>query len=283
MSVTAISTVSEMARWEPNAQDRLQVAAMELFQERGYDGTTVAEIAARAGLTERTFFRYFTDKREVLFSRAKELEAALVAFIAAAPPKLSPFEAVVAGLESLGPGFESRRVHSRQRQRLLAEHAELHERELNKLASLAAATAECLQTRGIAKATAQLIGETSMALFRSAFEQWVEDAEQRDLGHHLRVALADLRAATAAPPHRTERESGPASERESGPAPARTSERATARSARLVGGRDSARAAALESALEIERDTPRESGRETPAALPLANVGPKRKPRARKA
>lgn len=172
---------------------------MELFGERGYDRTTVQEIAERAGLTERTFFRYFADKREVLFSRAKELEAAIVTAISAAPPETTPLEAVLMGLEAIGPGFEARRATSRQRQMLIVQHAELHERELIKLATLAKAIAECLQFRGVSKTAAGLIAETGIAVFKSAFEQWVEDTADRDLVYHLRAALEQLRLVTVSP------------------------------------------------------------------------------------
>src|SRR5271155_5620790 len=98
-----------MARWEPDARGRLEKAAMELFQERGYDRTTVEEIAARAGLTERTFFRYFADKREVLFSGSKELEKGIVDRIESAPQKASPFHAVAAAFEAAGAELQDRR------------------------------------------------------------------------------------------------------------------------------------------------------------------------------
>src|ERR1700733_15400096 len=131
-----------VGRWEPNARGRLEQAAMELFQTRGYDRTTVEEIAARAGLTERTFFRYFADKREVLFGGAKDLERLIVGAIASGPRTAAPFEAVLAALEATAPFFESRRGYARKRRSLMAAHAELRERELIKLASLAAAIAD---------------------------------------------------------------------------------------------------------------------------------------------
>jgi hypothetical protein len=68
MSVAVINWDRDMTRWEPNARGRLEQAALALYGERGFENTTVAEIAARAGLTERTFFRHFADKREVLFA-----------------------------------------------------------------------------------------------------------------------------------------------------------------------------------------------------------------------
>src|SRR5476651_1917711 len=98
MSVAAIrsGTISAMGRWEPNARGRLEQAAMELFQELGYARTTVEGIAARAGLTERTFFRYFTDKREVLFSGSADLERSIVEGIGGAPKTMAPLDVVAA-------------------------------------------------------------------------------------------------------------------------------------------------------------------------------------------
>ncbi|MFY2556980.1 TetR/AcrR family transcriptional regulator [Corallococcus terminator] len=208
-----------MGRWEPNALERLQDAAMSLFQERGYDRTTVEEIAARAGLTERTFFRYFSDKREVLFSRSKELEALLVNTIADAPKAMAPLDAVAAALEATSPGFEERRAHACKRQPLIVAHAELRERELIKLASLASAMSESLRGRGVEKTVANLVAEAGIAIFKSAFERWIEDTTKHELAHHVRVALAELRlitagastASSAPPPTQAPRRSRPAS------------------------------------------------------------------------
>src|ERR1041384_5156625 len=134
-----------MARWEPDARGRLEQAALELFQERGYGRTTVEDIATRAGVTERTFFRYFTDKREVLFSGSAELEARMREAIGAAPASVPPLAAVTAALDALGPWFESRRSHARKRRTVIAAHAELRERELIKLSTLATAIAAILR------------------------------------------------------------------------------------------------------------------------------------------
>lgn len=115
----AIAYTRRMARWEPNARERLQAAAFELFEERGYDGTTVGDIAARADLTDRTFFRYFADKREVLFSGSEELEKLIAAAIASAPKTMSPLDVVVAALAASSPAFEARRAIARTRQALI--------------------------------------------------------------------------------------------------------------------------------------------------------------------
>ena len=186
-----------MGRWEPNARARLEQAAMELFQELGYARTTVEGIAARAGLTERTFFRYFADKREVLFSGSAHLEKFIVETIERAPKTMAPLDAVAAALEATAPMFEERRGHARKRRTVIAAHAELRERELIKLASLAVAAAASLRTRGVSAPTAALAAEAGIAVFRNAFERWVDDKQQRSLSVHIHAALKELRAVTA--------------------------------------------------------------------------------------
>lgn len=186
-----------MARWEPNARERLRDAAIELFEERGYDRTTVGDIAARADLTERTFFRYFTDKREVLFSGSEDLEKLIVAGVASAPKTMAPLDVVVTALAALSPLFEARRPMARQRQALILAHAELRERELIKSTKLAAALVASLRERGVPQATAALLAQTGTMLFHNAFERWIEDTKKRDLAQHLQDALAELRQLAA--------------------------------------------------------------------------------------
>lgn len=186
-----------MARWEPNARERLQAAAMELFEERGYDRTTVGDIAARADLTERTFFRYFTDKREVLFAGTEEFEALIVSAAASAPETTSPLDVVVAAIASSSPFFEARRASARKRQVLIAAHPELRERELIKSTRLAAAMVAGLRARGVPESSATLLARTGMTIFQSAHERWIEDTKKRDLAHHMHAALAELRRLTA--------------------------------------------------------------------------------------
>jgi AcrR family transcriptional regulator len=186
-----------VSRWEPNARERLEQAAMELYRQRGFDETTVAEIAARAGLTERTFFRYFADKREVLFSGSGALQAFLAQGVASAPDGAAPIDAVVAALEATSAAFEERRDFARQRQALIAAHPELQERELIKLASLAATIAEALRRRGVTDPAASLASEAGIAVFRLAFESWVHDRKRRALSLHVRQSLRSLKAVTA--------------------------------------------------------------------------------------
>ena len=199
-----------MGRWQPDAQGRLEQAALELFEERGCARTTVEDIAARAGLTERTFFRYFTDKREVLFSGAGALEALMVEAIGAAPMSAAPLSAVMAAFEALGPWIESRRGHARKRRTVIAGHGELRERELIKLSTLATAIAAMLRKRGLAAPAAALVAETGIAIFKNAFERWADDRREQDFAVHVRAVVAALQAATAgiAPPSPSSRGGG---------------------------------------------------------------------------
>ena len=181
-----------MARWEDNAVGRLQDAATELYRKPGYDKVTVAEIAARADLTRRTFFRYFSDKREVLFFGAEKLEAFLAEAVLAATPGTPALDAVASALAAVtrradaDPTFGD---FARQRHALIRTYAELHERELGKLASLASAAAVALRQRGVPEPAASLAAEAGIAAFKVGFERWVDDPKQRKLGHHLREAM----------------------------------------------------------------------------------------------
>jgi AcrR family transcriptional regulator len=210
-----------MSRWEPNARGRLEQAAMELYRERGFDQTTVEEIAARAGLTERTFFRYFADKREVLFWGSASLQEFLVERLASAPDLTTPIDAVAGAFEALAESFEERRDFARQRHALIATHAELQERELIKLASLASAIAAALLRRGLADPAATLTAETGVAIFKIAFEHWVNDAKRRDLAHHVRQSLDALKAVAAGRVIRGARPSSRTTRAPSRPKPAR--------------------------------------------------------------
>ncbi|HWK29196.1 MAG TPA: helix-turn-helix domain-containing protein [Solirubrobacter sp.] len=188
-----------MGRWEPNARGRLAEAAMALYGERGFEQTTVAEIAERAGLTERTFFRHFADKREVLFSGSEELRSALVDAVESAPASAAPLAAVVAALAQVGDTFfAGRRDHSRRRQAIIDANAELRERELIKLATLASALAGALRRRGVPGPVASLAAETGIAVFKVAFERWVAAASEGSLAGLVRET-ADQLSAVAAP------------------------------------------------------------------------------------
>jgi AcrR family transcriptional regulator len=186
-----------MARWEPNAPGRLEQAALELYGERGFEQTTVAEIAERAGLTERTFFRHYADKREVLFAGGTLLQDALVSAVQEAPAGASPIDAVANGLDAIAHGFEPRREFARRRHAIIVASPELRERELIKLASLATALAGALRDRGVQEPAASLTGEAGIAVFKIAFERWVTAEDGRELAGYIRESLRELTALTA--------------------------------------------------------------------------------------
>ena len=148
-----------MVRWEPNARGRLGQAAFELFTERGFEQVTVAEIAERAGLTERTFFRYFADKREVLFAGAEAVPGALrVRASPNAPDSAAPIDAVAAALYAAAAMFLAHEDARPAAAAIIAAHPDLRERELIKLAAVAAAVADALRRRGVAEPAAALDG-----------------------------------------------------------------------------------------------------------------------------
>jgi AcrR family transcriptional regulator len=186
-----------MARWAPDARGRLEQAALELYGERGFESTTVAEIAERAGLTERTFFRHFADKREVLFWGSEALEELLVSTVDGSPNSLAPIEVIGAALGKAADGiFEERRELARQRQAVIAANPELQERELIKLASLASALAGALRRRGVGDPGSSLAAEAGIAVFKVAFEAWIHDAGKRTLSESIRASVDELRRVT---------------------------------------------------------------------------------------
>lgn len=186
-----------MGRWKPDARRRLEQAALALYSKRGFQQTTVAEIAERAGLTERTFFRYFADKREVLFSGGTTLQDRIVGALEDASDSLSAIDAVGVAVEAGATLLEDRRRYARQRQAVISANAELQERERVKLASIAAALADGLRRRGVGDPTASLAAEMGIAVFRIAFDRWIDDANQRGLSEIIRESLDELKAVAA--------------------------------------------------------------------------------------
>jgi AcrR family transcriptional regulator len=188
-----------VTRWQPDARGRLQQAAIELFAERGYERTTVAEIAQRAGLTERTFFRHFPDKREVLFDGANTLQHEFVGAVTGAPVDASPIDAVTAGLRAAGTMLEERGPFAGVRQRIIAGSEELQEREAKKLLALSAAIADALRERGVPEPAASLAADAAISVFRIGFERWIAQ-DAHSLWEILDEALDELRAITAGAP-----------------------------------------------------------------------------------
>lgn len=182
-----------MGRWQPDACGRLMTAALELYDERGFEATTVSDIAERAGVTERTFFRHFADKREVLFDREGGLQTAFVDALAAAPPGDDPMTALGAALDAGCEFLADRRDHARRRQSVIDAHPGLRERELLKLATLTAALTDGLQARAVPPVAASLAAEVVVGAFRVAFARWIAPDEERDLRELGRATLAELR------------------------------------------------------------------------------------------
>lgn len=186
-----------MGRWQPDSRGRLQEAALALFAEQGFDRTTAAEIADRAGVTERTFFRHFADKREVLFGASELLKDQIVQGVANAPATDGPLEAVSCGLEAAATMLgASRRELVRQRQAVITGNPELRERELSKLADYAVAVAATLRQRGVGNPQATFAAEAGMTVLRVAIAQWADGVDDCELASVLRDSMTELRAVT---------------------------------------------------------------------------------------
>ncbi|TWV44430.1 TetR family transcriptional regulator [Streptomyces misionensis] len=186
-----------MGRWKPGAGDRLREAALSLYLERGFEQTMVADIAERAGVTARTFFRYFADKREVLFGDSSALEEEALAALEGVPATTSALDAVAAVLDTVARMVGGDRELARKRQTVIMANADLRERELIKLTSLSAALADRLRQRGIDDIEASLAAETSIAVFRVAFSRWVTATDDQDLQDIIRQTLDRLRTLAA--------------------------------------------------------------------------------------
>ena len=184
-----------MARWEPNARERLERAALALFVEHGYDATTVAEIADRAGLTKSTFFRHFADKREVLFGGQDMLAELFRDAIRAAPSAATTADCLAAALQSAAVAFTpDRHDLAPQRQAVIAANSELEERQLLKRARLASVMAEALRTRGADDVAARLAAEVGVLAFSTAYARWAAPENRQTFTEIAHAALRDLQA-----------------------------------------------------------------------------------------
>ncbi|MFI1990642.1 TetR/AcrR family transcriptional regulator [Actinoplanes sp. NPDC020271] len=184
-----------MARWQPDARERLRQAALELFAEQGFAATTVPAITARAGLTTRTFFRHFADKREVLFAGEAELPAYAERLIAEAPAGIGPAALVLDGLRAVARAqFEGRKEEIRQWRAIVATDAGLRERGLQKRAALAAAIGDGFRARGLDATRAALLAETAVTLMYVSVAAWLEAGDDRKLDAIVESTFATLRA-----------------------------------------------------------------------------------------
>ncbi|SDQ67281.1 TetR/AcrR family transcriptional regulator [Quadrisphaera sp. DSM 44207] len=185
-----------MGRWTTGARQRLQAAALELFAERGYAATTVAAVAARAGLTERTFFRHFPDKREVLFADDQALVEGLLAAVRDAPDPTDAWDAARRALAAMARELEPRREELRRRARVIAADPDLVERDVVKHDRVVTALARAMQEHGADPARAALAAAVAGAVFRVAYQDWLaapgEDPAAGGLAAHLERTADDL-------------------------------------------------------------------------------------------
>jgi len=191
-----------MPRWKPDARERLAVAALDLFTEQGYDETTVAQIAERAGLTRSTFFRHFGDKHEILSAGQEMLSRLLAEGIAEAPDDATPLDAVAAGLDRASSAMtEFNRDLGPRLHAAIEANEELRSRSAMKSAGMAAAIAGALVRRGVPAASAQVAAELGVLAFGTGYRAWADpsqDGAPGELVSHTRAAFAELRAAAAA-------------------------------------------------------------------------------------
>ena len=183
-----------MPRWDPCAEDRLREAALELFLEHGYENVTVAQITERAGLTRRSFSRYFTDKRDVLFAGSERLPAVLARGVRHADSTLSPFEALLTALVDVAGGRADQAPLAAQRRAVVRASPELQERGRTKFAAVTDAVADALRDRGTAESEATLLAQVGVAIFRTAFERWTDQPDDVGLPARIREAAAELAA-----------------------------------------------------------------------------------------
>lgn len=183
-----------MPRWDPQAKDRLRDAALELFLEHGYENVTVAQITERAGLTRRTFSRYFADKRDVLFAGSEQLPPALADAVRQADGALTPFEALLTALTEVGQRLADRVPHAARRRAVVRSRPELEERERTKFAAVAAALAGALRERGATESGSRMLGQVGAAVFQVAFDRWIDHPGQAAFPAFVREAAAELAA-----------------------------------------------------------------------------------------
>jgi AcrR family transcriptional regulator len=184
-----------VTRWRPDARERLQQAALELFAERGFAATTVPEITARAGLTTRTFFRHFADKREVLFADDDAMPAMAAQMMAEAPASAEPMTLILEGFRTVAETrFEGRKAALRARRDLVRSDEGLRERELRKRAALSEAVREGFLARGLHPTRATLLAETCVTVVSVSITEWLDSDDDRTLHDIIRDALQLLRA-----------------------------------------------------------------------------------------
>jgi len=198
MTRHVIAYDAAVGRWQPDARERLERAALELFVEQGFPETTVPQITARAGLTTRTFFRHFTDKREVLFAGEGEIPAQVAQLMADAPVPLSPMALIVDGLQTFAATrFEGQREHLRIRRAVIQADEGLRERELRKLAALSDAIRQGFRDRGVDDVTSTLAAQVAVTVFSVSVGRWLDSEVEQPLAGVVLDTLGALQSVTA--------------------------------------------------------------------------------------
>jgi AcrR family transcriptional regulator len=169
-------------------------AAVELFSEHGFAATTVPQITERAGLTTRTFFRHFADKREVLFGH-EDAPAQARAVLAQAPPGMTTAEFIAWGLGLMArERFDGHRDELRVIQTLIDSDESLQERALRKREMLNSLVGEALRSRGLGERQARLLAEATVSALYVALDQWLNSETDVNIDVLALNALAGLHA-----------------------------------------------------------------------------------------
>jgi AcrR family transcriptional regulator len=184
-----------VARWDPGTEQRLRRAALELFAEHGYDEVTVTQIAERAGITRRSYFRYFPDKREVLFGGSDRLPALLAEAVRAVDGAAAPLPTLIEAYTQVGRRLVEAVDQVAERRAVIDASPELQERERTKLAALTSAAGDALRERGVDPATAELTAQVATVVFQHAFRRWVDARGEQDFVSCVRAVADSLREA----------------------------------------------------------------------------------------
>lgn len=182
-----------MPRWDPGTEERLTRAALDLYSEHGYNNVTVTQIAERAGITRRSYFRYFPDKREVLFAGSERLPAMIREALLDARQDASPLVTVLRVVAQIGAVLEGHVSRTIERRAVIASSPELQERERTKLATVASAIHDALVQRDVEDRSAKLVAQVATLAFQNAFDRWIDERGQRDFAACLDTVATSLR------------------------------------------------------------------------------------------
>jgi AcrR family transcriptional regulator len=187
-----------MARWDPGTEQRLIQAALDLYSQHGYDNVTITQIAERAGITRRSYFRYFPDKREVLFARSEQLPLAMADAVTTLDESLDPLTTALRAISEVGTALTARIVGVIERRAVISASVELQERNRTKLAAVADAVGDALRRRGADPDQSVLIGQLATIVFETAYNRWADEGGRVPFVSCVDAAAETLRAAVSA-------------------------------------------------------------------------------------